>query len=238
MSRFIFVHGGSHRAWCWESTADLLKAKGHEARAIDLPGRDDPTADVTLDDWVARLGAEVDEVLADGGPPPTVVAHSMGGLTASQFAERRPNDLYSLVFVCAVAPVDGQSGLEALAEAGQDSVLLQEGSSIPAADGRTVIVDPDAARRAFYNLCPPDVAAAAVARICPEHVRPLATPLELGSGFASVAKRWIGASEDRTVPLALQKKMAEQMGAPMSTLQADHSPFLSATGELVELLEQ
>ena len=36
--RFLFVHGGFHAAWCWDSTIAELAALGHEGVAVDLPG--------------------------------------------------------------------------------------------------------------------------------------------------------------------------------------------------------
>jgi len=35
---FLLVHGAQHGAWCWDKTLERLRALGHEAHAIDLPG--------------------------------------------------------------------------------------------------------------------------------------------------------------------------------------------------------
>ena len=72
----------------------------------------------------------------------------------------------------------------------------------------------------------------------PEHVAPMSTPLQLGQAFASVPKRWIASTEDRTVPMSLQKAYAARVGAPLVTIHADHSAFMSATTEFVSLLEE
>jgi alpha-beta hydrolase superfamily lysophospholipase len=53
---FVFVHGGCHGAWCWAPVVERLIARGHEATAIDLPGRGATAgrlATVTLDEWIA-----------------------------------------------------------------------------------------------------------------------------------------------------------------------------------------
>ena len=47
MSRFVLVHGAWHGAWCWEKVVPLLAARGHAARAIDLPGHGDDPAPPT-----------------------------------------------------------------------------------------------------------------------------------------------------------------------------------------------
>ncbi|WP_432534410.1 alpha/beta fold hydrolase [Kineococcus arenarius] len=238
MKTFILVHGGGHGAWAWEPVIGPLQSRGHTVRTLDLPGRDNQPSNVTLDDWVRRVGQEVDWALAAGLERPTLVGHSMGGLSVSQLAERRPADISSVIYVCAVVPVDGENGLSTLAEGGLDSALLAEGALVPSEDGSCVTATPDAAHKAFYSLCEDGVAAAATSRLCAEPVAPLSTPLSLGANFASVRKSWIAATEDRTVPFALQERLAARCGAPLTSIEADHSPFFSATDELVDLLVQ
>ena len=36
---FVFVHGMSHGAWCWELVQGRLETAGHRTLAVDLPGR-------------------------------------------------------------------------------------------------------------------------------------------------------------------------------------------------------
>src|SRR5690349_15716816 len=103
MARLILVHGGVHGSWCWDKVLAPLRALGHDVETIDLPGRGedaDNVAAVTLEDWVAALSKQV-----DAGPTPvTLVAHSMGGVTSSVVADRRPDDIARVVYVAAVVP--------------------------------------------------------------------------------------------------------------------------------------
>ena len=51
MPVFLLVHGAQHGAWCWDKTLERLRALGHEAHAIDLPGHGDddtPRAEIRL----------------------------------------------------------------------------------------------------------------------------------------------------------------------------------------------
>jgi pimeloyl-ACP methyl ester carboxylesterase len=212
-----------------------LQAAGHHVQALDLPGRGadaDRAATVTLDDWVARVSGAVDAA----PEPPILVAHSMGGVSSSQLAERRPGDVRELVYLSAVVPVDGAAALPTLQEAGEECVLLREGAIVFAADGSTATIPPHAAREAFYGRCAEPDVEAALAQLCPEPVLPLMTPLTLGPAFASVRKSYLGATDDRAVPPAFQRRLAEQCGGAYATIEADHSPFLSAPGVLVEAL--
>lgn len=235
MTSLILIHGGAHGAWCWEPVISPLRAAGHDVQAVDLPGRGGSAAGgpgVTLEDWVGTVSAAVDR--ADS--PPVLVAHSMGGLSASQLAERRGGDIARIVYVCAVVPADGGAGLPTLQQAGAECALLVPGALIPTADGSTLSVAPEHARIAFYQACPEPDVQAALSRLCAEWVLPMATPLRLGTGFASVPKHYIGATKDRAVPPSFQRMLAERCGAQFLAIDADHSPFYSAPEEFVALL--
>lgn len=235
MTSLILIHGGAHGAWCWEPVISPLRAAGHEVQAVDLPGRGGSFAGAepaTLDDWVATVSAAVDRA----GAPPVLIAHSMGGLSASQLAERRPGDIARIIYVSAVVPADGEPGLAALQQAGPECALLVPGALTPTEDGSTLSVAPEHARIGFYDACPEPDVQAALARLCAEWVLPLATPLSLGSNFASVPKHYIGTTKDRAVPPTFQRMLAERCGAQFLALDADHSPFYSAPQEFVGLL--
>lgn len=238
MTNYILVHGGCHGGWCWDTLKPVLESAGHNVVALDLPGRDDPHADVSLADWVRTLGETVDSLKESADGKPVIVAHSMGGLTASQFAEDFPDDVAHVIFVGAVVPSDGQSGLEALQQAGAASRLLAPGGLVPSEDGKTVTVPSDAATEAFYNRCDPTDVAQAIDRLVPEHVAPLATPLRLGAGFHSVSKRWIAGTDDQAVPLSLQREFAQRANVPIIEIDSDHSPFIGDPVALTKLLTE
>ena len=57
MATFILVHGAWHGAWCWRRIEPLLRARGHQVLAPDLPGHGDDPAAVggqSLDDYAKR----------------------------------------------------------------------------------------------------------------------------------------------------------------------------------------
>jgi pimeloyl-ACP methyl ester carboxylesterase len=232
---YLFIHGGVHDSSCWDPVLGPLRELGHDVRAIDLPGRG-PTADLaastTLEDYISCASTAVDAF----PEPPILVAHSIGGATASALAERRPDAVRGIVYVSAVVPMNGAAGLPTLQEIGSDCALLQEGAITFADDFTTVTVRPDSARSGFYNRCSEGVAKRAVTRLTPEPVQPLMTPVMLGDNFASVPKTYIGATHDTTVPPDFQRTLAERCGATFLPINSDHSPFYSATEELVALL--
>jgi pimeloyl-ACP methyl ester carboxylesterase len=236
MTRLILVHGGVHGSWCWDRVLEPLRALGHQVETLDLPGRGadaDRVATVTLQDWVDRVSAQVDA----GATPVTLVAHSMGGITASVVADLRPEDIARVVYVAAVVPRDGEAALPTLQKAADDSLLFAFGAMNFNAEQTVVSFGPEHVGPIFYNNSSPHDVAWATERVCPDAVVPMATPVSLGAGFARVPKTYLAARQDRAVPIALQRSMAADAGAEVIELDTDHSPFVSAVEEFVRTLD-
>ncbi len=236
MARLILLHGGVHGSWCWDRVLEPLHALGHEVQTVDLPGRGkdaDRVANVTLQDWVDTVSAAIDA----GSTPVTLVAHSMGGITASVIAGLRPADLAHVVYVAAVVPRDGEAALPTLQKAADDSLLFALGA-MNFNDEQTVVwFGPEHVGPIFYNNSSPHDVAWATERVCPDAVTPMATPVSLGAGFTQVPKTYLATRQDRAVPIALQHAMATDAGAEVIELDTDHSPFVSAVEEFVRTLD-
>jgi pimeloyl-ACP methyl ester carboxylesterase len=234
MARFVLVHGAWHGAWCYDGVASDLAAAGHEADAIDLPGHGGDTTphdQVTLDLYARRIA----DVVGDDGDPVVLVAHSMGGIAATQAAELVPDRLARLVYLTAFLPRDGES-LQMLAGLPENvNDLVMPNCIIEPPDA---ILPGDAARAAFYHRCTPEDADAAVARLNPQPLPPLATPVSVTeSGARGVERHYIACTDDRAIPIALQRRMIDASPcASVVEIDADHSPFLCAREELVEAL--
>ena len=103
MSHFVLVHGAWHGAWCWEQVVPRLGARGHSARAIDLPGHGQdpkPPGAVSFDDYMSRMG----DVIEAAPEPPILVGHSLGGAVITGAADRWPERIGALVYLCAMLP--------------------------------------------------------------------------------------------------------------------------------------
>jgi pimeloyl-ACP methyl ester carboxylesterase len=234
MARFVLVHGAWHGAWCWDGVAGDLRAAGHEVDAIDLPGHGGdltPHEEVTLDLYARRIA----DALGEDGERVVLVGHSMGGIAITQAAELRPERIARLVYLTAFLPKDGES-LQYLAE------LPENPNDIVVP--RCEIVPPDAiipeavAREAFYHRCSEEDTKAAVSRLNPQPLPPLATPVAITPERAGgVERHYVACTDDKAIPIALQRRMASE--SPCETvvdIETDHSPFLSARGELVDAL--
>jgi pimeloyl-ACP methyl ester carboxylesterase len=95
---FAFIHGGGSSAWDWHLVVPELRARGHEAIAVDLPTEDESAG------WWEYADAVVEAIA--GRERVVVVGHSLGGFTAPLVCARRPVDL--VVLVAAMIPSPGE----------------------------------------------------------------------------------------------------------------------------------
>ena len=67
---------------------------------------------------------------------------------------------------------------------------------------------------------------------------PFTTPSAItGSGFGTLRRVYIECTEDRAIPIDMQRQMqSESAGSEVLTMNTSHSPLLSALGELARLI--
>jgi pimeloyl-ACP methyl ester carboxylesterase len=237
MARFVLVHGAFHGAWCWEPLVAEMTTAGHTVTTLDLPGHgDDPTpvADVTLDAYVRRIC----ERLAEQPEPVVLVGHSMGGVAVTQAAARCPERIARLVYVAAFLPGDGQSlvDLTKLPEGAGDMV---QANMVVEGEPPVATMPAEAAREAFYGKCSPEQAARALEQLRPQPLAPFVTPVDLDGAGPPPPRHYVVSTADRAIPTALQRRfVADNPDLDVVELDADHSPFLSATAELAAALDR
>ena len=236
MASFILIHGMWHGGWCFDTLRGVLEAAGHEVIAPDLPGMGGDEATlraVTLQGW-GEFAAD----LARGAQqrPVVLVGHSRGGLVVSQAAEYAPEAIDALVYISAIMLPAGMSREELRALWAPNAALNAIIS--PVANGAGSVVDGARAGAVFAQLSPPDVVSKAITRLVAEPRGPSLAPLTLtAERFGRLPRTYIECTEDRTIPLALQRQMQAMVpGAGVISLPADHSPFLSMPDRLGEAL--
>lgn len=233
MARFLLVHGFCHDAWRWRDLLPALAARGHDAEAIDLPahGADrTPAAEVTLERYAERIAA----ALAAYPEPAILVGHSAGGVAITAAAGRVPGCIRSLVHLCAYALRDGES-LAGVRRRARRQPLLP--AIRRAGDGLTFTVDPALAPGIFYHDCPEEAVAYALPRLSPEPIGPQETPVRIDARAASVPRRYILCSDDRTIPPEEQEAMVADWPADSVTrIRSGHAPFFSQPERLADLL--
>ncbi|MDU8913883.1 alpha/beta fold hydrolase [Aestuariicoccus sp. MJ-SS9] len=227
----LLVHGSAHGAWCWRKLLPQLTARGHKARAIDLPSHgDDPTplTDVTLDRYAQAILDALDG-------PTMVVGHSMGGYPISRAAEMDPSRIAHLVYLCAYVPWPGM-GLVDMRKRAPRQPLMK--AVRLAEDGQSFTIDPAHAREVFYHDCSDADVAFAIDHLCPQAVLPQATPVELGANWESVPRSYVICAEDGAIPSEFQHTMAADFPPErVHEMPTSHSPFLSDPEGLADLID-
>lgn len=186
---------------------------------------------VTLASW-ARFVAQKLEAASQ---PVVLVGHSRAGVIISQAAEIAPSRVRRLVYLSAYLLPAGRT---MAAEARADSRSLVAPNMVPSDSGVTCTLRPEVVREAFYTRCTDEDAAWAAAQLSPEPLKPLVTsPRVTDEHFGRVSRAYIECTLDRAVTIESQRRMHAVLPCdPVITLEADHSPFLSAPAELAEAL--
>jgi len=234
MAPFLLIHGAWHGGWCWDRLIPALAARGRRAIAIDLPGGgDDPTplTEVTLEGYAKK----VVEALETLDEPAILLGHSMGGISITEAAERAPERIAKLVYLCAFLPRDGESLLGLAAENDPASTVME---TIFSEDGLSVTVGDATIRPAFYGDCSDEDVAFAKARLRPLAVQPAAAPVHATAArFGRVPRVYIECTEDRAIPIDRQRAMAAASPpTEVFTMNTSHSPFFSAPDALADIL--
>ena len=238
MARFLLVHGALGGAWCWERVIPGLRAAGHEAEAIDLPGAGadrTPVREVTLPRYADAICEAMDRL----GGQVVLTGHSMGGMAITQAAARRPDLIERLIYVSAFLPQPGQSLLEItqLPEAAGDAV---QANLVFDGDPPVATMPAQAAPEALFHCCTAEQVEWALPQRGRQPVIPFTQPFELGEdpeAFAALPRAYVSCLQDRAIRPPIQRRMYTAAGCdPVIEIDTDHSPWLSRTDELVAAL--
>jgi pimeloyl-ACP methyl ester carboxylesterase len=241
MTRFVFVHGGFHAAWCWDRVAAELDQLGHEAVAVDLPGHG---ARVDEESTLANRTEAIVALLKPGPDKKVLVGHSGGGFDATLAADTRPDLVGHIVYLAAALPREGRTYPEAMTmrnredgefdgDAGEMLGYLHFSE-----DGAMTFADFAGAWKYFYHDCDEATARWAFDRLGPERFGDTTvTPVSIPRFWAAdLPRSFIVCEQDRSMPRWLADNVAQRLGVEQLSIDTSHSPFLSRPRELAELL--
>ncbi|MEQ8402027.1 MAG: alpha/beta fold hydrolase [Silicimonas sp.] len=232
---FVLVHGAFQSAVVWDEVAETLRSEGHNAIAVDLPGRNAvgvAAQTVTLQDYIEATRAVVEAA----SEPVILVGHSFGGITVSGVAEAVPDQVDLLVYVAAYLPQSGES-METLALSDADNAFTAETFVIAEDYSHATILDTDQVR-VFAADATPEQAAALRASMVREPLPPIGTPVMLtDERIGSVPSAYIRTLKDGTVSPELQTQMIERAEVEtVRDLPSGHAPYLTRPDNLARLL--
>jgi pimeloyl-ACP methyl ester carboxylesterase len=219
MSVFVLVPGAGGAAWYWHRVAAELRARGHQAVAVDLPGADESAGLPEYANSVAEaIGGRHDVVL---------VAQSMGGFTAPVVCARIPVRL--LVLVNAMIPLPGETP-----GAWWDSTGW-EPARIAAARAGGYPAEFDLATYFLHDV-PAEVVATGEGHNFPEADIAFGQPCAI-QRWPDVPTRVLAGRDDRFFPLEFQRRIAgERLGTEVDSVPGGHLVALSRPAELTDQL--
>jgi pimeloyl-ACP methyl ester carboxylesterase len=177
----------------------------------------------------------VAEEISRQSEPVLLVGHSLGGISISAAAERVPDRVRLLVYLCAFILRDGESLYTFLDPTAPADSVPPKGSSwdIPSSP-----VPGEGSLNNFYNGCPADSIALARARLRPQPTVPRITPISLSDErYGRIPRAYVECTDDQAVSIDLQRRMvARSPCEPVLSLPTGHSPFFAAPGKLADAL--
>lgn len=223
MATYVLVHGAGSDSSYWQFVAPMLRDRGHDVVAPDLPVDDDTAGLVQYADRVVDAAAGRRDVV--------LVAQSMAGLLVPLVCSRIPVDL--VVLVAAMVPAEGESPGDWWADTGHRRARRD----LDLREGR----DPDAEFdpvTTFLHDVPADALAVALAGGArPQSNTPFERPLPLPA-WPGVPTRFLLCLRDRFLPADFQRRLVrERLGIEPDEIDCGHLPALARPAELVERLE-
>lgn len=226
MKNYVLVHGAWGEASEFEELIELLSADGSAVIAPDLPGHGynfKPIGKVTMEAYVQR----VTEAIHDLDGKVILVGHSLAGMVISQVAENIPQKIERLVYVCAMLPKNGDTGIGLMQsdKAGQllPKVVFSECrtfATLKPEDIRNILLH-DADDKHIEKMLPK--------LSMKQATQPFMATVHLSANhFGMVPKHYIRASLDKVLSLSLQDEMISNWKVDqVSTLASGHFPIIS-----------
>lgn len=206
--RYVLVPGAGGQAWYWHRVVAMLP----DALAVELPA-EDPGAGLSV-----YADVVVDAAGTDAGPV-TVVAQSMGGLTAPLVCDRL--DVRRLVLVNAMVPLPGETGAQWWEATGHTGLVAES-------------FDPLVH---FFHDVPEHVTREALAGPQRDQSgRPFEDPWPLDA-WPQVPTTVVTGRDDRFFPVGFQRRVArDRLGLTPTVVPGGHLLALSRPEELVAVL--
>lgn len=221
MTTFALIHGGGDVGWYWHLVVPLLRGRGHDVVAPDLPCGDDTATLLDYADTVVEAIGERRDLV--------VVAQSYGGFTAPLVADRLPVE--RLVYLSAMVPAPGEAPADWWENTGYRQAVEEQARLD---GGLTGSDDPFVT---FFNGVPRALAEEAMSNERSESEAAYQSPWPLDS-LPAVPASVVVCTEDRFFPAPFMRRVAaERLGVVPDEIAAGHCVALSHPQQLTDLLD-
>ncbi len=236
MASFVIVHGAFGGGWEWTAVARILRRSGHEVFTPTLTGMGERThlgsrvgLQTHVDDIVALLEFEdIRDVVLCGA--------SYGGMAVTGAADRIPGRIALVVYIDALIPHDGQSGLDLLPEGFGEAVreaMDQDGHGW--VDLPRGVMPPD-------GLISAEERGRYVARLRPQPIATFTEPIHLTGAIDQLPRAFIrctyGSLDIGADPIAPVATRARNERWPYRELHLPHDPHLFDADSIAAALHE
>ncbi|WP_264029712.1 alpha/beta fold hydrolase [Cellulosimicrobium sp. SH8] len=199
----VLLHGAFAESASWSGVIARLRAQGVDTLALANPLRS-----VVTDAQYVR------DAVGDSGRPLVLVAHSYGGMVVTEAAAEGLGDVRGIVYAAAFAPDTGESAID-LAGRFPGSTLGDTLESTSLVDDQDDLwIRPDAYHAQFAADVAEETAYVAARTQRPVTDVALNQMLLAGTPAWKTTPSWfVFGSEDRTIPVAAHRWMAERAAA-------------------------
>ena len=216
----VLVHGGFVDGSGWQAVHAQLKKDGYNVSVVQ-----NPTTSLTDDVAATR------RVLAMQNGPAILVGHSYGGAVITE-AGNEPS-VVGLVYLCAFAPDRGES-VETLIR--QFPTDAPQPPILPPRDG-FLLLDESKFHDSFAADLSEERAAFLAASQVPWGLGALAGTITEAS-WRKKPSWYLITTDDKMIPRAAQRSMAERTGATISEVKGSHAIYESKPADVVAMIEQ
>ncbi|SNT37309.1 Pimeloyl-ACP methyl ester carboxylesterase [Asanoa hainanensis] len=222
----VLVHGAFADASGWNDVAARLIRAGYPVVAPANPLR-----------GVASDSAYLASVLATLSGPLVLAAHSYGGIVITNAATGNPA-VKALVYVAAFAPDQGESLLDVQAKFPGTELTEAALDFRPYGEGH---VDGYIKQEVFHDVFAGDLRTSTTdlmwATQRPADVRTLGEPSG-APAWKTVPSFYLVARDDKVIPAATQRFMAQRAGSRVREVRASHVAMISQPAATAELIER
>jgi len=221
----VLVHGAFADASGWNDVTRRLQQDDYTVIATANPLR-------SVDSDAAYLESILDTI--DG--PVVLVGHSYGGFVMTNAAAEDP-DIEALVYVAAFAPAAGET-VEALTGMNPGSGLVDPANLVVRPNGGSAdgYINPETFRDIFAADLPRHVTEVMAASQRPADLGTLRQPSGTPA-WETIPSWYVVASEDRTIPAATQRFMAQRAGATTIEIGSSHVVMMSHAKQVTDVIE-
>ncbi|CAO3638422.1 unnamed protein product [Cunninghamella blakesleeana] len=227
---FVFIHGACHGKWCFDKKLIPLFEKNHyKTITFDLPGSGDdvdtPFEEVNLKNYTQATLSVIKE-RTDEKDKIILVAHSLGGMTATLVADCIPERIHYVVYITAFYLPNG----EKILDIGRNDLFYITD------DGKYINMKPEDVKYGLYDDCDDDDIEFVKSKLRDQSITPLLEASESNGAVKKLNKCYIETTQDNSVPPAVQQKMYTNNIDHVVKMNTSHSPFFSKPNELFNIL--